>query len=218
MPKYSNSNNTTISLKYCYEELLKLNPQLSKSDFAVLINISRQNVGQRINRESMLTIQEKEHLKEKLEESGIPTKFLNVAVVNNSIVQVPVRSEVELSCGTGSFANADFVSDTIGLDINFIKSYGGNPKTVSVVFARGDSMADRIESGDALIIDESKTYITSGKVYAFVYDSELYCKQLNKTKDGITAISFNKEYKPFEIDKNKQFAVVGQVISAMKKF
>lgn len=55
------------------------------------------------------------------------------------------------------------------------------------------------------------------KVYAFVYDSELFCKQLKKTADGITTISFNKEYEPFEIDKTKQFAVVGQVISAMKK-
>ena len=152
-----------------------------------------------------------------MEDRGIPTKFLNVAVVNDSIVQIPVRTEVELSCGTGTNANADFVSDTIGLDINFIRSFGGNPKTVSVVFARGDSMADRIESGDALIVDESKTYINSGKVYAFVYDSELFCKQLNITKDGITAISFNKDYEPFEIDKTKQFAVVGQVISAMKR-
>jgi len=217
MPRYSNSNNTRVSIKYCYEELLKFNPEMTKTEFAGLIGATRQNVGQRINRESMLTIQERENLKEKLEENGIPIKFLNVAVINDSIVQVPVRNEVELSCGTGTFSNADFVSDTIGLDINFIRSFGGNPKSVSVVFARGDSMASRIESGDALIVDESKTYINSGKVYAFVYDSELFCKQLNKTKDGITAISFNKEYKPFEIDKTKQFAVVGQVISAMKR-
>ena len=190
---------------------------MTKAEFAVIINATRQNIGQRINRDSKLSKQELAILKEYLQDKGIPTKFLNVAVVSDSMVQVPVRSEVELSCGTGSFANADFISDTIGLDINFIKSYGGNPKTVSVVFARGDSMADKIESGDALIVDESKTYINSGKVYAFVYDSELFCKQLNKTKDGITAVSFNKEYEPFEIDKSKQFAVVGQIISAMKR-
>ena len=217
MPKYSNSNNTTISLKYCYEELLKLNPQMTKTEFAVLIGATRQNICQRLNRDSKLNRKERIHLKEQLEERGISTKFISFAVVNDSIVQVPVRSNVELSCGTGTNANADFISDTIGLDINFIRSFGGNPKTVSVVFARGDSMADRIESGDALIVDESKTYINSGKVYAFVYDSELFCKQLKKTADGITAISFNKNYEPFEIDKTKQFAVVGQVISAMKK-
>ncbi len=204
MPRYSNSNNTTVSIKHCYEELLKFNPQMTKTEFAVLINATRQNIGQRINRDSKLSKQEFNILKEFLEERGLPTKMLNVAVINDSIVQVPVRKEVELSCG-------------IGLDINFIRSFGGNPKTISVVFARGDSMADRIESGDALIVDESKTYINNGKVYAFVYDSELYCKQLNKTKDSIVAISFNKEYEPFEIDKTKQFAVVGQVISAMKR-
>lgn len=217
MPKYSNSNNTTISLKYCYEELLKFNPQMTKTEFSVLIGATRQNIGQRLSRDSKLSIKERSNLKEKLEERGVSTKFLSFAVVNDSIVQVPVRSNIELSCGTGSFANADFVSDTIGLDINFIRSFGGNPKTVSVVFARGDSMADRIESGDALIVDESKTYINSGRVYAFVYDSELFCKQLKKTTDGITAISFNNDYEPFEIDKTKQFAVVGQVISAMKR-
>ena len=217
MPRYSNANNTDVSVKHCYEELRKYNPQMTKTEFGELLNSNRQNIGQRISRDSKLSKQEYNILKEFLEDRGLPTKMLNVAVINDSIVQVPVRNEVELSCGTGSFANADFVSDTIGLDINFIRSFGGNPKTVSVVFARGDSMADRIESGDALIVDESKTYINSGKVYAFVYDSELFCKQLKKTADGITAISFNKDYEPFEIDKTKQFAVVGQVISAMKR-
>ena len=217
MPRYSNSNNTDVSVKHCYEELLKFNPQMTKTEFGELLNSNRQNIGQRINRESKLSKQEFNILKEFLEDRGLPTKMLNVAIINDSIVQVPIRSNVELSCGTGTNANADFVSDTIGLDINFIRSFGGNPKTVSVVFARGDSMADRIESGDALIVDESKNYINNGKVYAFVYDSELFCKQLKKTADGITAISFNKDYKPFEIDKTKQFAVVGQVISAMKR-
>ena len=217
MPRYSNANNTDVSVKHCYEELRKYNPQMTKTEFGELLNSNRQNIGQRISRDSKLSKQEYNILKEFLEDRGLPTKMLNVAVINDSIVQVPVRNEVELSCGTGSFANADFVSDTIGLDINFIRSFGGNPKTVSVVFARGNSMADRIESGDALIVDESKTYINNGKVYAFVYDSELFCKQLKKTSDGITAISFNKEYEPFEIDKTKQFAVVGQVISAMKR-
>ena len=217
MPRYSNANNTDVSVKHCYEELRKYNPQMTKTEFGELLNSNRQNIGQRISRDSKLSKQEYNILKEFLEDRGLPTKMLNVAVINDSIVQVPVRNEVELSCGTGSFANADFVSDTIGLDINFIRSFGGNPKTVSVVFARGNSMADRIESGDALIVDESKTYINSGKVYAFVYDSELFCKQLKKTSDGITAISFNKEFEPFEIDKTKQFAVVGQVISTMKR-
>lgn len=217
MPKYPNTNNTTISLKYCYKELLKFNPQMTKSEFANLLNASRQNIGQRLSRNSKLSIKECADLKEKLTENGISTKFLNIPVVNDSIVYIPVRNNVELSCGSGSCTNADFVSDSIGLDINFIRKFGGNPKTVSVVFARGDSMADRIEAEDALIVDESQNYISNGKIYAFVYDSELFCKQLNINKDKITAVSFNKDYAAFEIDKSKQFTVVGRVISVMKK-
>ena len=217
MPKYAKTEQTSTTVKYCYEEILKFNPNFEKKQLAVIIGSTKQNIGQRINRDSKLSKKESYMLRAWLEDNGLPTKMLSVAVVSDSTVQVPVRNEVELSCGTGTNANADFVSDTIGLDINFIRSFGGNPKTISVVFARGDSMADRIESGDALIVDESKTYINSGKVYAFVYDSELFCKQLKKTADGITAISFNKDYEPFEIDKTKQFAVVGQVISAMKR-
>ena len=217
MPKYATSEQTSTTVKYCYEELLKYNPNFEKKQFAVIIGSTKQNIGQRINRESKLSKKERDLLKEWLEENGLPTKMLNVAVINDSIVYVPVRSGVELSCGTGTDTNADFVSDTIEFNINFIRKFGGNPKTVSVVFARGDSMADKIESGDALIVDESKTYIVNDKVYAFVYDSELFCKQLNKTESGITAVSFNKEYDPFEIDTSKQFAVVGQVIGAMKR-
>ena len=217
MPKYAKTEQTSTTVKYCYEEILKFNPDFEKKQLAVIIGSTKQNIGQRINRNSKLSKKESDMLRVWLEDNGLPTKMLNVAVINDSIVQVPVRTEVELSCGTGSSTNADFVSDTIEFNINFIRKFGGNPKTVSVVFARGDSMADRIESGDALIVDESKTYINNGKVYAFVYDSELYCKQLKKTAEGITAISFNKDYEPFEIDKTKQFAVVGQVISAMKK-
>ncbi len=217
MARYKYSKDSNISLKDCYETLLKIKPQMTKTEFAVLINTTRQNVWQRLNKKSMLTIQERDNLKAKLEELNIPTKFLNVAVVSDSMVQVPLRSEVELSCGTGTVANADFVADSIRFDVSFIKKFGGNPNAVSIVFARGDSMADKIESGDALIIDESKNYIVNGKVYAFVYDSELYCKQLNVKSGIITATSFNENYKPFEIDKSKQFTVVGQVISAMKR-
>lgn len=217
MPRYSNTENTDITVKYCYEELKKIKPDFEKKQLAELINSTKQNIGQRIKRDSKLSNNERNILKEKLEELNVPTKFLNPSIVSDNMVQVPFRSEVELSCGTGTVSNADFVSDSIGLDINFIKEFGGNPHTVSVVFARGDSMADRIESGDALIIDESKTYITNGKVYAFVYDSELYCKQLIRKGNTITAISYNKEYEPFEIEQEKQFTIVGQIISTIKR-
>lgn len=217
MPKYKSENNTNISLSYCFKELSKLMPTLTKTEFAKILHTTRQNLGQRLIRNSKLTESEKLTLKNNLIEKSIPTKFLNTPYILGDVALVPVRNEVELSCGTGLISNADFISDTIGLDVNFIKLYGGNPHSISVVFAKGDSMQDIISQDDALLIDESKNQIINNKVYAFVYDAELYCKMLKKTYSSICAISYNKNYKPFFIDKSKQFEIIGQVISVIKR-
>ena len=70
---------------------------------------------------------------------------------------------------------------------------------INYIFDKGDESLIDYESLKELVTDYFNEY------------------ELNKTKDCITAVSFNKEYEPFEIDKTKQFAVVGQVIGAMKR-
>lgn len=219
MPRISCQNNTNLSLNYCYNEILKLVPNLTKQDFGRMINSAKQNIGQRMKRDSMLTVKELDLLKSSLEENNIPSKFLNAASVpfEQRIIQVPVRSETELSCGLGSFAVSEAVSDTIGFDIDFIRDLGGSPDAVSIVKARGDSMEDKISSGDSLIIDETRKNINDGMIYAFVYDSELYCKKLQKHPGGFTAISLNKEYAPFDIELERGFYPAGQVIGVIKK-
>ena len=68
-------------------------------------------------------------------------------------------------------------------------------------------------------IDFKKNAINQKEQLLYIYQiatiiDACYSTQVRRF---IVAISFNKEYEPFEIDKTKQFAVVGQVISAMKK-
>lgn len=219
MARYNYTKDTSLTLEYCYEQISKFVPNFEKQVFAKMINTTKQNLGQRMKKGSVLSVKELDVLRENLQENNIPSRFLDSArlPLENQIIQIPVRTEVELSCGTGTVANADFVADTIGFDINFIRRLGGNPKTVSIVFARGDSMEDKISSGDHLIIDESKTYINDGMIYAFVYDSELYCKKIQKRPNELTAISLNAEYQPFPIEKDRPFNIVGQVIGVIKK-
>ena len=219
MPRYSFQNNTNLSLNYCYDELLRLIPNLTKQDFGKLINATKQNIGQRMKKDSMLSANELELLKENLKENNLPSKFLDVAILpaESQIVQVPVRDDVMLSCGGGASSNGDFVTDTIGFDINFVEKLGANPKTVSIVYAKGDSMEDKISSGDCLMVDESKTRLNDGMIYAFVYDSELYCKKIQKRPDEITAVSLNKEYEPFKIEQDRPFNIIGQVVGVIKK-
>ena len=219
MARYNYTKDTSLKLEYCYEELSRLIPNFEKQVFAKMINTTKQNLGQRMKKGSVLSVSELETLRENLQENNIPTKFLDNATMplENQITQIPVRDEVQLSCGTGTFANADFITDTIPFDVNFIRRLGGNPKTVSIVYAKGDSMEDKISSGDSLFVDESKKYIYDGQIYAFVYDSELYCKKIQKLPNELTAISLNEKYKPFPIEKDRPFEVVGQVIGVIKK-
>ena len=54
MARYKYSKDSNISLKKCYETLLKINPLMTQTEFAVLIGTTRQNVWQRLNKKSML--------------------------------------------------------------------------------------------------------------------------------------------------------------------
>lgn len=219
MPKYSFQNNTNLSLNYCYSELLRIIPALTKQDFGKLINATKQNIGQRMKKNSMLSINELELLKNNLKENSIPCKFLDSAILPNEteIIQLPVRDEVILSCGMGCYSENEAIKDTIGFDVDFVRRLGANPGNVSIVLAKGDSMEDKISSGDYLFVDESKTYINDGMIYAFIYDNELYCKKLQKSPDKLTAISLNRDYEPFTIEKNCLFNVIGQVCGVIKK-
>ncbi|MBQ8459885.1 helix-turn-helix transcriptional regulator [bacterium] len=219
MARYNYTKDTNLTLEYCYEQISRIVPNFEKQIFAKLINTTKQNLGQRMKKGSMLSVKELDLLRDNLQENNIPTKFLDYASMplENQIIQIPIRDEVELSCGTGAVPNADFVSDTLGFDVNFIRKLGGNPKSVSIVFAKGDSMEDKISSGDYLLVDESKTFVNDGVIYAFVYNSELYCKKIQKRPNILTAISLNKEYEPFEIKQDGDFRVVGQIIGVIKK-
>lgn len=219
MARYNYTKDTNLTLEYCYEQISRIVPNFEKQVFAKMINTTKQNLGQRMKKGSMLSVKELDLLRDNLQGNNIPTKFLDYASMplENQIIQIPIRDEVELSCGTGAVPNADFVSDTLGFDVNFIRKLGGNPKSVSIVFAKGDSMEDKISSGDYLLVDESKTFVNDGVIYAFVYNSELYCKKIQKRPNILTAISLNKEYEPFEIKQDGDFRVVGQIIGVIKK-
>lgn len=219
MARYNYTKDTNLTLEYCYEQISRIVPNFEKQVFAKMINTTKQNLGQRMKKGSMLSVKELDLLRDNLQENNIPTKFLDYASMplENQIIQIPIRDEVELSCGTGAVPNADFVSDTLGFDVNFIRKLGGNPKSVSIVLAKGDSMEDKISSGDYLLVDESKTFVNDGVIYAFVYNSELYCKKIQKRPNILTAISLNKEYEPFEIKQDGDFRVVGQIIGVIKK-
>lgn len=58
------------------------------------------------------------------------------------------------------------------------------PKKLASMTADGDSMEDRIQHGDALVVDTSQTDIVDGKVYAIWYDGGERVKRLFRLPGG----------------------------------
>ena len=93
MPKYKSENNTNISLTYCFNELLKLIPSFSKTEFAKFLNTTRQNLGQRLLRNSKLTENERISLKNIKKEKNYCYRFGNCAGGNCSGVRTGLHPE-----------------------------------------------------------------------------------------------------------------------------
>lgn len=68
-------------------------------------------------------------------------------------------------------------------------------KGLSVLTARGDSMAPTIADGALLLVDEDDQRITDG-IFAFVLDGDARVKRFRKMIDGVSLISDNPAYEP----------------------
>jgi len=80
---------------------------------------------------------------------------------------------------------------------DWIKRRGLKSAGLMSVYAKGDSMEDRIHDGDSLLIDRAQKTIIDGKIYAIQYAGEVRVKRLYKLPDGgLLVHSDNKEKYP----------------------
>ena len=80
----------------------------------------------------------------------------------------------------------------------------------------GDSMQPEIMDNDVVLLDQSKTEIKAGRIFAVGFDDAIYCKRIDRVPGKIILKSVNPAYEPLEIDVRGQeadeFRVIGQVI------
>lgn len=80
----------------------------------------------------------------------------------------------------------------------------------------GDSMQPEIMDGDAVLLDQSKTDIRIGKIFAVGFEDAIYLKRIDKVPGKVILKSTNPAYPPLEIDVQGQeedlFRVIGQVL------
>lgn len=126
----------------------------------------------------------------------------------------PVRyyRHARVSAGHGAM-NYDGAPDALLFSKTFLKTIGAKPASLFLVRVKGDSMYPTLQSGWTVMIDTSRTHVSSG-IYVVRVGCEEVCKRLEARPGGVVkVISDNRMYEEYEIGAGREdFEVIGKVI------
>lgn len=136
--------------------------------------------------------------------------------LKNQFVWIDVV-EANFSCGTGESIEFHFdaVNGKIPFPPSFLKDRNVTEKTMKIIKAKGDSMADFIKDGDLVGINLQQTDVIDGEIYAVYLAGEGMIKQVFKEADGSLVLhSLNDKYRDKIVteENGKNFKVIGRQI------
>lgn len=129
---------------------------------------------------------------------------------------VPVRyyRNARVSAGHGA-VNGDERPEALLFSKSFLRTLGAAARDLFLVRVKGDSMLPTLQAGWTVMLDTSRTTVSSG-IYVIRLGDEEMCKRLEARPGGIIrVISDNKVYDEYEIDTasaGSDFAVLGKVV------
>lgn len=208
-----------------FKQYTKEIEKISATEYAEILDTTRQNISLKFKNDSYLLLKEKLRLVEHLE---------NINATNSPLYQklyidtrkdynesensnIPVRAEVSASCGTGRSVYDEDITDKLSLPNKLLDFFKANKSMTEIIYAKGDSMLPEINDNDMLLVDKSQTNIRNGCIYAFNYNGEMMCKQLNTSNDSIIAVSKNQNFTPFIIDTSLHFKIIGRVVGLFRQ-
>ena len=144
-------------------------------------------------------------------ESNISGQRLN----RGNVILVPVISPI-LKCSAGngngyddSGVAWDVVSQYPLFDGTLFALYSS--KSLSAMYAKGDSMEPQIHDGDLIVFVHDETWIP-GNIAIVRLDGKLFVKGILRSKNGYLLRSQNRDYADIEVGEDDDFSVVGRVV------
>lgn len=199
------------------------NRNISQTEIGEALGITRSTTSTRFKTNSQIKTSELKKIAEYFD------VYLQLLVsddpqgINDNFISIPVLGEVEASMGYGVSVYNEEQTATYEISRKLARDLGISEINTKMIFARGNSMAPTIESGDNLLVDMSKTDVYDGKIYCIRKDGQLYAKRLQKlSATQLKIISDNKDYQPIIIDFSKEldidFAILGEIRWAGRVF
>jgi Predicted transcriptional regulator len=123
--------------------------------------------------------------------------------------------EARLSAGTGSLETSADGERKYAFRSDFLHRKG-SPSKMVLMRVSGDSMEPEIKDGDVVLLDQGKTTILPGRMYAVGIEEAIYVKQIDTIPGKLILKSMNQAYPPIEVDMRgdlaEQARVIGQVL------
>ena len=139
---------------------------------------------------------------------------------DHEIIMVPMV-EARLSAGHGSFETDGTSERKYSFRSDFLRRKG-NIADMVLMRVSGDSMEPAVEDGDVVLIDQSQTKPTPGKVYAVGVEDMVYLKKVNAEPGKLILLSNNRDFAPLEIDTRgdleRNVRIIGRVIWSCREW
>lgn len=124
--------------------------------------------------------------------------------------------DVRVSAGGGAFNGHHESMGRVAFSRAWLSRKGVKPDSARIVYARGDSMADKINNGDILLVDTRIHTLDQDGVYVIQLDGHDYVKVLQRdfSTGGLQILSYNPAYKPqvLTADQASELRISGRVV------
>ncbi len=151
-------------------------------------------------------------------EKGIGSIFLKSGRDDGEAFTYVPKVQARLCAGGGSFEVDSGVEGYYSFRQAWLAGKGSADKMVLVdVF--GNSMEPELKDGDTVLIDQSRTDIIAGAVYAVGIDDTIMVKRIEKHPKRLVLLSDNTRYASINLERDEMDSVrvIGKVIWACRE-
>lgn len=193
-----------------FSALQNLMPDRTKTEYAKMLGLSKQNFGNKLKDDSVVSVDTINLLKEKF----------NIDLTENRLNDDCITIEhigIKPECGNGVVVYDEPDIRPIRISADTITRYMrcSNPSNLKAFTARGDSMRPLIDDGDTVLVDIGRTDIVNQGVFVFTSNNEWRIKRLNLKLNGtLEVISDNPTYEKEYLtpDDNIDIVIRGRVV------
>nr|WP_321513671.1 helix-turn-helix transcriptional regulator [uncultured Pseudodesulfovibrio sp.] len=152
---------------------------------------------------------------------GFPRPEAAVAAVEEDgtfYEEVP-KVRARLCAGGGSFETEGMVEGYYSFRADWLKSRG-NPANMVLMEVIGNSMEPEIKEGDMVLIDQARSDVLSGGIYAVGVEDTVMVKRVERLPGTLVLRSDNTDYSPIHLsgDELDNVRVIGQVLWASREY